>query len=82
MAGSAAAVLLWRLLRAYVLGRLMRGGRRAGRRRAYAYPRRRQRPVRFVGPFPTYSTRFARDGDRLLPAQAAVAVGVRALSRR
>jgi hypothetical protein len=85
-------MLLSRLLRAYVLGRLIRGARRGGRRGpAYAYRPRRRGRARFVGPFPTYSTRTRR-GSRVtvsgcclpipLTLAVAAAAGVRALMRR
>jgi hypothetical protein len=72
--------LISRFVRAYVLGRLLRGGRR----------RRRPRGG-YLGPFPTYSTR-TRGGSRVrvtgccLPLPLALAVtaglGARTLLRR
>jgi hypothetical protein len=78
-AGSAAAMLIMRLLRAYLFRRLLAGGRR------------RPRGSRFVGPFPTYSTR-SRRGSRVtvsgcclpipLALTVAAALGARSAVRR
>jgi hypothetical protein len=112
-AGSAAAMLIWRLLGAYLFRRLLSGGRRrdrgyggwAGRggyggrgRGGYGGwgsggygGRRRSGGFRFVGPFPTYSTR-SRRGSRVsvsgcclpipLALTIAAALGARSALRR
>ena len=89
---------LSRLLRAWLLGRLMRGPRRSspyGRPRGYgrpmAYGRRRRSRGGFFGPFPYYSTR-TRGGSRVavsgcclpIPLTLSLALGfaARALVRR
>jgi hypothetical protein len=85
-------MLLMRLLRAFLLRRLLLGGRRRGRGyggygRGYGYGgRRRSGGFRLLGPFPTYSTRTRR-GSRVtvsgccLPIPLALTVSA-ALSAR
>jgi hypothetical protein len=93
-------MLLARLLEAFLIRRFLSRGRR-GRGPAYGYGRRRGRPAygygrrrgraRFVGPFPTYTTRTRR-GSRVtvtgccLPLPLALVtttvLGARALLRR
>ncbi|HEX2103794.1 MAG TPA: hypothetical protein VHF51_09090 [Solirubrobacteraceae bacterium] len=86
--------LLSRLLSAYLLRRLLAGGRHRGRRWSAPPPRharRRAGRMRMVGPFPTYSTRTRR-GSRVtvsgcclpipLTLAAGVALGARGVLRR
>ena len=68
------------LLRAYLLRRLLAGGRSHGpRRHRYGYGRRPRRRTGFYGPFPYYSRR-TRGGSRVtvsgccLPIPLALAV--------
>jgi hypothetical protein len=68
------------LARLFLLWRLGRGDRRGSRGGPFAYGRPRRGRVRFVGPFPTYSTRTRR-GSRVsvsgccLPIPLALALG-------
>jgi hypothetical protein len=96
--GTATAMLIMRLLRAFLLRRFLLGGRRRGRGyggwggRGYGYGGgRRSGGFRFFGPFPTYSTRTRR-GSRVtvsgcclpipLAMTLAAALGARAALRR
>src|SRR5215207_4299484 len=90
--GSATRHAVSRLLKTYLLGRLLAGGRRRASRSArLRRGRRRRGRAGFFGPFPTYSTP-TRAGSRAtvsgccLPIPLGLAaitiVGARALLRR
>ena len=83
--------LMRQMTRAYVLNRIVRGGRRRSYPRGYGHGRRPRGRGGFFGPFPYYSTRTRR-GSRVsvsgcclpipLGVVATLAVALRAFTRR